>query len=1509
MQKLTKQGLYDPRFEHDACGVGFVVNVRGDQSHDIVEKGLTVLANLEHRGACGCDPLTGDGAGILLQIPHAFFKKELAARKLRLPEPGEYGVGMAFLPREINQRNECQEIFESAVREAGLKLIGWRHVPVDPAECGPQARAIMPEIRQIFIGRDGRRVKDQETLERKLYVVRKVVENRVASSRMPDSESFHIASLSSRTVVYKGLLISWQIPRFYADLRDPAVESALVLVHQRFSTNTLPSWDRAHPYRFLAHNGEINTLRGNINWMHARERNFASPLFGEDIDKIVPVINPRGSDSAMFDNALELLTFTGRSIAHAVMMMIPEAWQNHESMSEAKRAFYRYHSCLMEPWDGPASIAFTDGVRIGAVLDRNGLRPSRYVVTKDGLVVMASEVGVLDIAPENVESKGRLQPGRMFLVDTSLGRIVGDEEIKESMAARKPYRRWLDENLLPLERLPAAQSLPEPFDKGALVEQQQAFGYTLEDLRILMAPMAINGQEAVGSMGTDTPPAVLSDRPQLLFNYFKQLFAQVTNPPIDPLREELVMSIGTTIGAEQNLFEETPLHARQLEIKTPALGNEELERIKELDQDGLHTTTLSTLFHPKGGAQALEKALDDLCRNASDAVVAGATILVLSDRGVDAEHAPIPSLLAVAGVHHHLIREGTRTRCGLVVESGEPREIHHFALLAGFGAGAFNPYLAYETVADLVDGGVIKGVTAADAVEHYRKAIGKGLLKVMSKMGISTLQSYHGAQIFEAVGLSRELIDKYFTWTASQIEGIGLEEIAAEVKLRHEHAYEISPSLDGDLDPGGQYQWRRRGEYHMYNPETIARLQHSVRSGKYGLFKQYSAAINEQSEKLCTLRGLLKFKPGIPIPLSDVEPASEIVKRFKTGAMSLGSISREAHETLAIAMNRIGGKSNTGEGGEDPVRFTPDDNGDLRRSAIKQVASGRFGVTSHYLVNADELQIKIAQGAKPGEGGQLPGHKVDQYIARIRYSTPGVGLISPPPHHDIYSIEDIAQLIHDLKNANDRARVSVKLVSEIGVGTVAAGVCKAKADVVLISGYEGGTGASPLTSIKHAGTPWELGLAETQQVLVMNNLRGRIRVETDGQLKTGRDVAVAALLGAEEFGFATAALVASGCILMRVCHLNTCPVGIATQDPVLRKRFEGIPDHVVNFMLFVAEELREIMAEFGFRTLDEMVGRVDMLEPKDAIEHWKAKGIDLTPILHKPDVSPDVPIHCVERQDHGLEKALDKKLLELARPALERREPVDIEMPIRNVNRTVCTMLSAEISRRHGAAGLADDTVKIRFQGSAGQSFAAFLAPGISIVLEGDANDYFGKGMSGGRIVAVPPRESTFVPEENSIVGNVSLYGATGGEVFLRGLAGERFAVRNSGATAVVEGVGDHGCEYMTKGLIVVLGKTGRNFAAGMSGGVAYVLDAEGDFASRCNKGMVGLDPLEDGDLKVVHDLVRRHYDLTESKLAWRVLSGWKEVAKKFVRVLPVEYRQVLAAQHLDSDEAKLASI
>jgi len=1507
MREPRPRWLLDPRTERDACGVGFVVNVKGERSHDIIEKGLTVLQNLTHRGACGCDPLTGDGAGILVQVPDAFLRRECAAERIALPAPGTYGVGMVFLPEEAGQASACIALLEKVVAEEGQVLLGWRRVPVDTAAPGPLARTVLPQIQQVFVGAADD-ASDQDALERKLYVIRKRVEQLVRSSGMPHSERFYVPSLSSRTIVYKGLLQPQQIPAFYHDLSDPLFVSALALIHQRFSTNTFPSWDRAHPYRFIAHNGEINTLRGNENWMHARQALFASPLF-DDVTKLFPIIDPTTSDSGKFDNALELLQRTSRSIVHAVMMMIPEAWQNHESMSAAKRAFYEYHASLQEPWDGPASIAFTDGRVIGAVLDRNGLRPSRYVVTKDGFVVMASEVGVLDILPENVLHKDRLQPGRMFLVDTEQGRIVGDEELKEGMAARRPYRRWLDANLTRLAELPPPEQVPPDYEPATILTRQQAFGYTIEDLRLLMTPMALNGQEAVGSMGTDTPLACLSDHPQLLFNYFKQLFAQVTNPPIDPIREELVMSLETTIGPEQNLFEETALHCRQLHLKSPTLSNEQLAQIKALDDGHLRATTLPILFPKRSGGAGLRAALDDLCARASRAVADGCTVLVLSDRGVDDGHVPIPSLLATAAVHHHLIREGTRMRCGLVVESGEPREIQHFCLLLGYGAGAVNPYLAYETLRDMVAEGILKDVDAATAVKNYTKAVDKGVLKVMTKMGISTLQSYRGAQIFEAIGLNSEVVERYFTWTASRIEGVGLDVIALEAELRHEHAYVVSPSLDGDLDVGGQYQWRRRGEHHAYNPTTVAKLQHAVRAASFKMFKEYTAAVNDESRRLCTIRGLLGFKPGKPIPIDEVEPAAEIVKRFKTGAMSLGSISREAHENLAIAMNRIGGKSNTGEGGEDPVRYQRDPNGDFRRSAIKQVASGRFGVTSYYLVNCDELQIKMAQGAKPGEGGQLPGHKVDQYIAKIRYSTPGVGLISPPPHHDIYSIEDLAQLIHDLKNANDRARVSVKLVAEVGVGTVAAGVSKAKADVVLISGDSGGTGASPLTSIKHAGIPWELGLAETQQILVANDLRGRIRVETDGQLKTGRDVAIAALLGAEEYGFASAALVASGCIMMRVCHLNTCPVGIATQDPVLRKKFEGKPEHVVHFMTFIAEELREIMAQLGFRTVDDMIGRVDRLDVRDVSAHRKAKGVDLTQILYTPHVPPAVARRCVQPQDHGLEKALDNAIIARCRPALERREPVRFELPITNRNRTVCTMLSAEISRRWGAEGLPPDTIHIKFTGSAGQSFGAWLADGVSVEVEGDANDYFAKGLSGGRVVVYPPRSATFVPEENIIVGNVSLYGATGGEVFLRGQAGERFCVRNSGVTAVVEGVGDHGCEYMTKGLVLVLGRTGRNFAAGMSGGVAYVLDEDGSFEKRCNKGMVALERLDEKDLAVVKTLIQRHFDYTHSAVAWRLLSGWKETVKQLVRVMPVEYRQVLAKQHLDTDEARLASI
>ena len=1508
----VRQGLYDPSHEHDACGVGFVVNIKGEHSHEIIRQGLQVLDNLTHRGACGCDPLTGDGAGILIQVPHAFLSKQTESLGFGIGAQGTYGVGLVFLPQDHSERQFCENLIENVVREEGQRLLGWRTVPIVESECGTIARRAMPFMRQVFIGAEGMLSEDGEALERKLFVIRRRIENEVRAANLRQGELFYICSLSSRTLIYKGQLISTQIPHFFPDLLDPDMVSALAMVHQRFSTNTFPSWDRAHPYRFLCHNGEINTLRGNINWMHAREKMFASPLFGDDIKKLLPIIQPTGSDSAMFDNALELLIRSGRSPAHAVMMTIPEAWQNDRAMSESKRAFYRYHSSLMEPWDGPASIAFTDGRQIGAVLDRNGLRPSRYLVTKDGLVVMASETGVLEIPAERVLLKGRLQPGRMFLVDTVLGRIVEDEEIKESIAARKPYGQWLKEHVLDLDQLPEPPEYPSLNGHPAqdLLHQQQAFGYTLEELRMLLAPMAVNGQEAVGSMGTDTPLAVLSDRSPLLFNYFKQLFAQVTNPPIDPIREELVMSLETTIGAEQNLFEETPLHCRQLRLKQPILTNLELEKIKRLARPGLRTITLPMLYRVAEGEAGLRSAIDELCRRASQAIADGYTIIVISDRGVDAEHAPIPSLLATSAVHHHLIREGTRTQVGLVVESGEPREVMHFCLLVGYGAGAINPYLAFATLSSMIDEGALKDIDEAGAVEHYVKAISKSLLKVSSKMGISTLQSYRGAQIFEAIGLNRELIDRYFTWTASRVQGIGLDAVAAETARRHRHAFVFDPALDGELDVGGQYQWRRRGEFHMYNPDSIAKLQHSVRSGNYRAFKEYTRLVDQQSRHLATLRGLLKLKPGNPIPIEEVEPASEIVKRFKTGAMSFGSISKEAHENLAIAMNRIGGKSNTGEGGEDPARFVRDANGDWRRSAIKQVASARFGVTSNYLVNADELQIKMAQGAKPGEGGQLPGHKVDDFIAKIRYSTPGVGLISPPPHHDIYSIEDLAQLIHDLKNANDRARISVKLVAEVGVGTIAAGVSKAKADVVLISGHDGGTGASPLTSIKHAGAPWELGLAETQQILVMNDLRGRIRVETDGQLKTGRDVVIAALLGAEEFGFASAALVASGCIMMRVCHLNTCPVGIATQDPVLRKKFEGKPEHVVNLMMFIAEEVREYMAQLGFRKLEDMVGHSEMLETNEAIDHWKARNVDLSAILHKPEVEPEIALHCIVDQDHGLEGALDKQLIGLCKDALEHKKPVELHLPIRNVNRTVGTMLSAEISRRYGADALPPYTIQIHLTGSAGQSFGAFLAQGVALYLEGDANDYCGKGLSGGLISVKPPHKSTFKAENNIIIGNVALYGATSGEAFFRGIAGERFAVRNSGATAVVEGVGDHGCEYMTRGLVVVLGRTGRNFAAGMSGGHAYVLDEAGDFASRCNTSMVELGALTDqAEINQLRTLITRHRQYTESALAQRILDHWDECVGKFVKVLPTEYRMVLERQHLGGDMARLASV
>ncbi len=1511
-----KQGLYDPAFEKDSCGVGFVVNIKGKKSHKIVEQALTVLLNLRHRGACGCEANTGDGAGILIQVPHTFLKKVCAEASVRLPEAGQYGVGMLYLSPESKERKACEAMFEKIVREEGQSFLGWRTVPTRNDSLGPTAKNSEPFMRQAFIGRDSK-IQDDLAFERKLYVIGRRAENTIRySANVPGGKYFYISSLSCRTIIYKGMLMSEQVELFYPDLKDPSFESALALVHSRFSTNTFPNWERAHPYRYIAHNGEINTLRGNVNWMHARQAMCASALYGADIQKIMPVISEDGSDSAMFDNCLEFLALSGRSLPHVVMMMIPEPWSNHESMSDEKKAFYEYHASLMEPWDGPASIAFTDGVKIGAVLDRNGLRPSRYYVTKDELVIMASEVGVLDVAPENVLQKGRLQPGRMFLVDTEQGRIVADEEIKETISHERPYREWLDKNLVSLEKLPEAPHTREP-DHGTVLLRQQAFGYSFEDLRILMSPMGQQGVEAVGSMGTDTPLAVLSNKPQLLYNYFKQLFAQVTNPPIDCIREEIVTSTETTIGSEGNLIDPKPESCRQIKLKSPILTNEEFEKLRHLNDPHFKSVVLPILYKVEGRHAALEAVLEQLYKKASDAIKKGVNVLIISDRGVDHDHASIPALLAVSGLHHHLIREGTRTRVGLVLESGEPREVHHFALLIGYGAGAINPYLAFETLDDMIHQGILTDIDHKTAVKNYAKAVAKGVVKTMSKMGISTIQSYRGAQIFEAVGLNSDVIKKYFTWTSSRIEGVGLETLAEEAYKRHRHAFPDRRVNGVTLDPGGQYQWRQDGEYHLFNPETVHKLQLACRTKNYKVFKEYSSAVNNQSEHYCTLRGLLDFKclPN-PIPIEEVESADAIVKRFKTGAMSYGSISKEAHESLAIAMNRIGGRSNTGEGGEDPARYELDPNGDSRNSAIKQVASGRFGVTSLYLVKARELQIKMAQGAKPGEGGQLPGAKVYPWIAKVRLSTPGVGLISPPPHHDIYSIEDLAELIHDLKNSNHHARISVKLVSEIGVGTIAAGVAKAHADVVLISGHDGGTGASPQSSIKHAGAPWELGLAETHQTLVLNNLRSRIAVETDGQLKTGRDVVVAALLGAEEFGFATSPLVALGCIMMRVCHLNTCPVGVATQDPELRKKFTGDPAHVVNFMYFIAEEARELMARLGFRTFNEMIGRTDKLEPRRAILHWKAKGLDLTPILHQPEVPPGVGRYCQILQDHGLGQALDNTtLLKLCEPALSKRQPVKASLPIKNTNRVVGTILGSELTRRYGAEGLPDDTIHLHFTGSAGQSFGAFVPRGITLELEGDANDYVGKGLSGGKIIIYPSPKASFKPEENIIIGNVAFYGATRGEAYIRGMAGERFCVRNSGVDAVVESVGDHGCEYMTGGRVVVLGPTGRNFAAGMSGGLAYVLDVKGDFAKRCNLQMVELETLQDADEIVsLRAMIERHVQYTKSKLARQILDLWEEMIPKFVKVIPKDYKRVLEAlkrvqsQGLSGDQAIMAA-
>ena len=1538
------QGLYDPANEHDACGVGFVAHIRGKKSHSIIEQGLLILKNLDHRGAVGADPLMGDGAGILIQIPDGLFREEMAKQDILLPQPGDYGVGMVFLPQESASRLACQEAIERAVRSEHQIVLGWRDVPVDHAlPMSPTVRAREPVIRQIFVGR-GPDIMVTDALERKLYVIRRSAANAIQALGLKHSKEFYQPSMSARTIVYKGLLLAHQVGEYYTDLKDPRCISAMALAHQRFSTNTFPTWQLAHPFRMIAHNGEINTLRGNYNWMRAREKGTSSPLLGADLEKIWPLIYPGQSDSASFDNALELLVMGGYSLAHAMMMLIPEAWESHTLMDERRGAFYKYHAAMIEPWDGPAAVAFTDGRQIGATLDRNGLRPARYLVTDDDLVVMASEAGVLPIPEERIVKKWRLQPGKMFLIDLDQGRIINDAELKDTLALTKPYQDWLSRINIKLDDLPLPKNVAPSVCSVPLLDRQQAFGYSQEDLKFILEPMATSGEEATGSMGNDSPLAVLSNRSKPLFNYFRQLFAQVTNPPIDPIREQLVMSLVSFIGPKPNLLGINEINPPyRLEVAQPVLDFDnmaKLRRIATYTGNKFHSAELDICYPLAWGNEGVEARLASLCAEAEDHVHKGSSILIVSDRRIDAAHVAIPALLATSAVHHHLVTKGLRTRVGLVVETGAARETHHFALLAGYGAEAVHPYLALETLQQIAGGDAEKG---DKAIRHFIKGVGKGLLKVMSKMGISTYMSYTGAQIFEAIGLQKKMVDKYFTGTSTQVEGIGVFEVMEEAIRLHKQAFGDDPVLATMLDAGGEYAYRVRGEEHMWTPDAVAKLQHATRTGKYETYREYAQLINDQTRRHMTLRGLFELKPaGAPVPLDEVEPAKEIVKRFATGAMSLGSISTEAHSTLAIAMNRLGGKSNTGEGGEDPARFKvlkgnekvsdvvgrtrierdyqlqP---GDSLRSAIKQVASGRFGVTAEYLVNADQIQIKMAQGAKPGEGGQLPGHKVSEYIGYLRHSVPGVGLISPPPHHDIYSIEDLAQLIHDLKNTNPKASISVKLVSEIGVGTVAAGVTKAKADHLVIAGHDGGTGASPQSSIKHAGSPWELGLAETQQTLVLNRLRGRVRVQVDGQMKTGRDVLIGALLGADEFGFATAPLVVEGCIMMRKCHLNTCPVGVATQDPVLRRRFSGQPEHVVNYFFFVAEEVRELMAQMGIRSFNELIGRCDLLDMQKGITHWKAKGLDYSRIFHRPENESGTPVFQCESQDHGLGRALDNRLIELARPALESAEKIRIELPVRNINRTVGAMLSGQVAERYGHAGLPEGTIEIRFTGTAGQAFGAFLARGVTLDLIGEANDYVGKGLSGGRIIVRPNAGFRGETQGNIIVGNTVLYGATEGEAFFAGVAGERFAVRNSGATAVVEGVGDHGCEYMTGGTVVVLGMTGRNFAAGMSGGVAYVLDEEGTFESRCNMAQVSLEPVEEelvarqgsdagddleghGKVDVRHlgvidevllkGLVERHYRLTGSRQALRLLNDWERYRRRFVKIMPHEYRRVL---------------
>jgi glutamate synthase (ferredoxin) len=1498
--------------------VGFVVDLKGRKSHQLVRDGLTALVNLDHRGACGCENNTGDGAGILIQIPHELLVERCAALGIHLGEPESYGVGSFFTSPDPAQQKFGMDLFEQIVAEEGQSFLGWRPLATNNAPLGDSARAVEPRMYHALVGRSAR-IQDADAFERKLYVIRKRFESAIEDSGLDDHKYFYFSSLSCRTLVYKGMLTPGQVEVYFEDdLGDLQLKSAICMFHSRFSTNTFPSWQLAHPYRMISHNGEINTLRGNINWMRAREALFASSLYDPgDIEKIKPIIREGLSDTACLDNAIELLVRSGYCLPHAMMMLIPEAWDHHESMSQVKKDFYQYHSCLMEPWDGPASVGFTDGKNIGAVLDRNGLRPSRYIVTKDDRVIMASEVGALEIAPENVLKRGRLEPGKMFLVDLQRGRIVDDEELKQQIASARPYGKYLQEFMVSLADVPAAPEIPGP-DPRTLLQRQQAFGYTLEDLKFILGPMGASGEEAIGSMGNDAPLAVLSDRAQPLFNYFKQLFAQVTNPPLDAIREELVTSVFTGAGGELNLLEPTPESCRQIALDLPIVDNDQMARLRQLEGwRGFKSVTLPMLFIASEGAPGMEQALESLFEKASAAIDQGASLIILSDRGVNAEMAPIPSLLACSGLHHHLVRQGQRVKAGLLIECGDAREVHHFALLLGYGAGTINPYVAFETLDDMIRQGVLRNMTHDEAVARYRKAIKKGVVKVMSKMGISTIQSYRGAQIFEAIGLNEEFVARYFDKTASRVGGVGFAEIARECLQHHHRAYAVRDAGPSLLEEGGHYQWRREGEYHLFNPETIFRLQHATQSGRYDIFKKYTETVDQQNERLCTLRGLFELRTErvTPVPIEEVEPVESIVKRFASGAMSYGSISAEAHETLAIAMNRLGARSNTGEGGEDPERYRPLPGGDSKRSAIKQVASGRFGVTSEYLVNADELQIKMAQGAKPGEGGQLPGHKVWPWIAKVRYSTPGVGLISPPPHHDIYSIEDLAQLIFDLKNSNPRARISVKLVAEVGVGTVAAGVAKAHSDVVLISGHDGGTGASPLTSIKHAGIPWELGLAETQQTLVLNKLRDRIVVQTDGQLKTGRDVVIAALLGAEEYGFATAPLVVMGCIMMRVCHLDTCPVGIATQNPKLREKFRGKAEHVVNFFRFIAQEVRELMAQLGFRTVDEMIGRSDLLDMRRAIDHYKARGLDFSKIFYRPDMGPDVAVKQVRTQDHGIASTLDvTTLIPACEPALERGELVTLDLPIRNVHRTTGTILGSELTRRHGAAGLPEDTITLKFTGSAGQSFGAFVPRGITLWLEGDSNDYVGKGLSGGKIIVYPPRTATFVPEKNVLIGNVALYGATGGRAFFRGLAGERFCVRNSGAHAVVEGTGDHCCEYMTGGVAVIIGPTGRNFAAGMSGGVAFVLDEAGDFARRCNLEMVAIEPFSEAeDRELVRDLLIQHAGYTGSTVAARLLNDWNGAVARFVKIMPLDYRRVLLerrqAEAAQSESTKLVEV